>query len=159
MMACVLVVVQIVVGVLYARRAQAKRSGETMAHEAIFASLDEDFSGSLGSEELTQLLGVPVDVAEKLLRQYDADRSGRLDVEEFRELLRTQKIDNTNVLIFCFCFCFGYGFLFCFGFGCCFGCRFGFGFFCFQIVFFKRKTECVILVFFFFLSEFCFAFN
>jgi hypothetical protein len=88
LLASVLVAVQLVLGYAAARREQLARnvSGAPPADEALFAALDSDFSGALGAAELVKLLGISDGEAQALVREFDTDRSGLLDVDEFREL-------------------------------------------------------------------------
>lgn len=90
--AATLVLASLLAGLVAARSAQRARGGKgAPADEVLFSALDSDFSGALGSRELVSLLGVSVGDAEALIREFDTDKSGSLDVDEFRELAAARK--------------------------------------------------------------------
>lgn len=75
----------------------------TMNVEEAFRTFDEDGSGGIDAEELEMALGAAglrVTSAQSffMLRQYDGDRSGSLDMSEFRKLVRELRKGATSSL-------------------------------------------------------------
>ena len=89
-----------------ARRELLSRPSDVRIHETLFAALDSDFSGALSADEVSALLGVSVVEAERLVREFDTDRSGKLDIDEFRELAVQVSLRFVRVFFFFFFFFF-----------------------------------------------------